>query len=485
MTGAPQTGFEPNSDAARRSCRANGAAAPAPARPVPSGSDRRRPQIAFESASLETIARHMYALMLRNVASDGFQFRDPTGILSRPGCIIAAPSYPGETPGIDQDYVYHWVRDAAITIVEIAAAEAGADGDTQPLVDYVTFAKLCQGNATPTLAHAVFKLDGTSRPWTEQSDGPAVQTLAILGFFDRLDPATRAVARDLMQVNVDYLVGAEDVGAYNQPTRNLWEEKDGLSFFTRSVQLACLRAVAASDVGLNVPATTGHAIAALEDALGRHWNGTIYLSMLEPPAPGEADKPLGPAGDGYDPNIDIVCAAIYGAVPVTDPKLLATAAKLRWQWEDPTSEAYYPVNETDKALGLGPLLGRYPGDHYDGDVAHPVEGGHPWALCTANLAELYYRVANAIVRDGSVPADPLAQPFLAQVGAQGSAPDAAVGALRAAGDAMLRAILYHSDHLELSEQFDGTSGYERSVRNLTWSYAAFLSAVRARTGGTV
>jgi glucoamylase len=26
----------------------------------------------------------------------------------------------------------------------------------------------------------------------------------------------------------------------------------------------------------------------------------------------------------YDPNIDIICAAIYGAVPVTDPKLLAT-----------------------------------------------------------------------------------------------------------------------------------------------------------------
>jgi GH15 family glucan-1,4-alpha-glucosidase len=42
-----------------------------------------------------------------------------------------------------------------------------------------------------------------------------------------------------------------------------------------------------------------------------------------------------------------------------------------------------------------------------------------------------------------------------------------------------------SDHLELSEQYDGTSGYERSVRDLTWSYAAFLSAVRAKTGVAV
>ena len=47
---------------------------------------------------------------------------------------------------------------------------------------------------------------------------------------------------------------------------------------------------------------------------------------------------------------------------------------------------------------------------------------------------------------------------------------------------MLYAIIFHSNHLELSEQFDGTTGYERSVRDLTWSYAAFLAAVRAKTG---
>jgi glucoamylase len=43
-------------------------------------------------------------------------------------------------------------------------------------------------------------------------------------------------------------------------------------------------------------------------------------------------------------------------------------------------------------------------------------------------------------------------------------------------------VIYHSDNLELSEQFDGAGGYERSVHNLTWSYAAYLSAMRARAG---
>ena len=46
---------------------------------------------------------------------------------------------------------------------------------------------------------------------------------------------------------------------------------------------------------------------------------------------------------------------------------------------------------------------------------------------------------------------------------------------------MLEAVIFHSDNLELSEQFDATTGYQKSVSNLSWSYASFLSAVRART----
>jgi glucoamylase len=56
----------------------------------------------------------------------------------------------------------------------------------------------------------------------------------------------------------------------------------------------------------------------------------------------------------------------------------------------------------------------------------------------------------------------------------------AVSLLRAAGDRMLWAVVFRSDNLELSEQFDRYGGFEKSVRNLTWSYASFLSAVRAR-----
>ncbi len=123
------------------------------------------------------------------------------------------------------------------------------------------------------------------------------------------------------------------------------------------------------------------------------------------------------------------------------------------------------------------MLGRYPDDRYDGGSGSA--GDHPWPLCTANFAQLYYQLARSISASGSLPLDDLSEPFFAQVGisAETTAADA-VAALDAAGDAMLRAVLSHSDQLELSEQFDGVTGYEKSVRDLTWSYAAFLSPVR-------
>jgi len=59
-------------------------------------------------------------------------------------------------------------------------------------------------------------------------------------------------------------------------------------------------------------------------------------------------------------------------------------------------------------------------------------------------------------------------------------PAVAATALQAAGDQMLQAVVFHSNSLEFSEQFDATTGYAKSVSNLSWGYASFLSAVRAR-----
>src|SRR2546430_10234534 len=48
----------------------------------------------------------------------------------------------------------------------------------QPLLDYVRFAQTCQSSAAGAghFARASFLIDGTTRDWTDQSDGPALRS---------------------------------------------------------------------------------------------------------------------------------------------------------------------------------------------------------------------------------------------------------------------------------------------------------------------
>ena len=420
---------------------------------------------AVAQSSLTTVAPYMFWLMCRNVASDGFVFEDPvnSGVLSQPGCVLASPSWEN-TAHVSQDYVYNWTRDAAVVAIELAA---GSLPTNQPLIDYVQFAQICQ-NSGGDFDRASFLINGTPRNWSDQTDGPALQTLAILRLFGQLDAPTKNVANAVIAANLNFLQNA-----YQGQTVNLWEEETGASFFARAVQLQCFQAITANALGIPVPGWLSTAIPWLENALQSHWNGQYYQSLLPVPVPPDYRVP-------YDPNIDIVMAAIYGAVAVIDPKLLATAALLRSQWDDSSSQYFYPINGADQRRNIGPMLGRYPGDKYDGDSDAPVDD-HPWALCTCNFAELYYRLANAITASGTIPLDANSTEFFNQVGVNASTtPTAAATALQSAGDQMLQAVLFHSDHFELSEQFDANDGYEKSVSNLSWSYASFLSAVRAR-----
>lgn len=442
-------------------------------------------QLAFQRSSLTMIAQHIFSLMLRNISSDGFVFADPLapGVFSKPGCIIAAPSYPADLTACNQDYVFNWTRDAAITAIELAAASLPTgDGEgVQALIDYVNFSSSCQNSGAPTIGHACYTIEGQPRQWSEQSDGPALQTLAILRAFPKLDAATQVTATAVIGTNIEYLIGT-----YQDPTTNLWEEKGGYSFFARSVQLRCFQELAKNIYGIPVPPSMASAITWLENALQDHWSGAYYVTILAPPPPGEPPSPTLPSSQSYDPNIDIVMASIYGAVPYTDTRLLATAALLRNQWADNSSPSFYPINAADQSRRIGPVLGRYLSDSYDGDTQDPVLGGHPWPICTCNFAELYYGLANAIAQTQALPFDNLSKDFFSLIGVNANTPwHEAVTSLRNAGDAMLYAIIFHSDHLELSEQIDGTTGYVKSVRNLTWSYAAFLSAVRAKTGQSV
>lgn len=76
------------------------------------------------SDSIEAAVPYLLMLMQRNISSRGFSVEDPLkpGHFSAPGCVIASPSFPQNLDTVDQDYVFNWTRDAAITAMELVAA---------------------------------------------------------------------------------------------------------------------------------------------------------------------------------------------------------------------------------------------------------------------------------------------------------------------------------------------------------------------------
>jgi len=116
---------------------------------------------AVQQSDLSTIAQYMLMLMLRNMSSEGWVFTDPSdpSRFSKPGCIIASPSYPSDLSPVTQNYVWNWTRDAALAAAEIARAPLPGPGS---LDDYVTFASICQENA-PGLDTACYTIDGQPR----------------------------------------------------------------------------------------------------------------------------------------------------------------------------------------------------------------------------------------------------------------------------------------------------------------------------------
>jgi glucoamylase len=393
----------------------------------------------------------------------------------RPGASTQATSRP-----ISPDYgnyVFNWTRDAAITVATIlneASTYIPREAALEILANYVDFASTCQTGGD--VGQAKYTAEGVSTGASDESDGPALRVLTILSGFTELDGATKNAARTVLAADLDYLLGGD---RYEYPTVTHWEDTFGQSIFARAVQVWCLNQIVAHGprLGIPVPSTAQQAATWLGQQVPLHWSGppdNWYVSVLS------LTRLAGDPAAPYDPSIDPILACLYGdGLSVTDPRLLSTTSQARAQWTT-GGVAVYPINVIDAPNGIGPLIGRYRGDQYDG-LSLTSDTGHPWVVCTCSFAQLYYELASAIQMGAAVPADPLADSFLTQVGVNAaSAPADVVAALRRAGDSRLNAVIYHSNCLELSEQFDQGTGFERSVANLTWSYAAFLLAIAAR-----
>ena len=167
---------------------------------------------------------------------------------------------------------------------------------------------------------------------------------------------------------------------------------------------------------------------------------------------------------------------IEGKVGLKSEEIMKTFMVL-----DQTFQKIYPINQQKRSyklhMPLGNAIGRYPEDTFF--------GGNPWFLLTSTFAEFCYRQAqlseqkNMHYQKFHAKTLQMLSRFLYLDGKFSS--QFMANAWKLKGDQYLARVLHHMDDSgHQSEQIDKNSGELRGARDLTWSYAAFLTAVSYR-----
>lgn len=405
----------------------------------------------------------------------------PFGQTVRParGSVLASPEM---SPDGGPDYFFHWPRDAASVMdAALVLMRRGVERDAwvRRFEEYVRFSLVLglidgprflaragdfRANVRPdllkyvrpddeiaavtgdrALAEARYRADGDlditrwSRP---QHDGPALTALVGIRFW-RLNLSTCDEARGelaiLIRRDLEYTLRHA-----GEPCYDVWEEEFARHYYTSLAQYAALKAGIhwAEDLDEDQLAQRLRSGASeLGIKLDQFWSADkgFYRSRIMP--------------IGQTTTKDLDFAVILGVVhagldggphSVVDTRIHTTLRRL-----DGLFAADYAINKTP---GGGLAYGRYHDDKY-------FSGG-AWYFCTFAAAEFYYRLH-----------------WVSETSADGSA--------LAAGDGILaHARKYIPASGELSEQYDQTTGEQTSARNLTWSYAAFITALDARRKAT-
>lgn len=460
--------------------------------------------------------------LLANVAPGGSNVQGK-GVAE--GTVIASPSQDGP------DYWFQWVRDAAITmdtLVNIYADDPSSSRASSLSIILDAYTSLqgdIQRTSNPSgtfddlsgLGEPKFQVDG--KPFTgswgrPQRDGPALRALTLMHYLREYNASHPSLwsspdsedffgsfytaempPRSIIKADLEYVSHF-----WNQSGFDLWEEVEGLHFFTLMVSARSLKE------GSHLARTFGDFGAAdwyqkqagyIENLLGKFWNAQK----------GQLVETLWSKRSGLD------CGLLLGSLhalpksqseddvvypPWSDEILVSLLALTRDQRDR------FPINSNpsdqdddddnvDEFTFQGTGLGRYPEDVYDG-YGNSNRGGNPWFLCTSSAAEILYRTASHISATGNLTVTDVGLPFYESLLGSSSL-DVDVGTfgptdalfhsvierLQSTGDEFLQVVKTHVDaEGSMSEQFDRVTGYMRGAQHLTWSYGAFLQAARAR-----
>ena len=398
------------------------------------------------------------------------------------GAIVAAPD---RNTGPGGSYYYHWERDGALTMTS-----RQVNNLTTP-TELRAYSKWVAARQTMADTH---QIDVRTEPkymipdgsifdgaWCRpQNDGPGLRATALIIYADALLDSGAAedssyVASTLwrsdgtgtIQTSLAYLTD----GGWSSTTCDLWEEVRSDDFFWNRVSMK-----RALNAGAAFATKQGDVASAAKYSALAQKIGSYIIS-------GHVDTQSGYIFEQISRRMD--GAVIVGlnfqfddpASPTFTPQSLAVAQTISSY--NTAFCAEYPINTEGTGGKLpGILYGRYPGDTYD--------GGNPWILTTAALAQLLYRVAascsetlpNAAAL--GVWASTLNAPSLA------AAPTAkeAAATFTIAGDSVLSRIAHYvrdaNIGMRMDEQIEKHTGVMTSAKSLTWSYAEIFNALQWR-----
>jgi glucoamylase len=411
------------------------------------------------------------------------------------GSVIASPSR--QNP----DYYFHWVRDAALVMstvgdLYISAEPKGKDHYRQMLVDFANFSRANQmmPNRSGGLGEPKFHVDGSAfdQDWGRpQNDGPALRALALMKLARELVAEGRSsYVREKLydgRIPTDSVIKADleyVAHHWREPGFDLWEETFGYHFYTIIVQRrALVEGARFADFMGDGGAAEYYRfqVGEMTSEINRFWDGERGLIR-------ETRQRIGGLQKDTDLDVGVILGVLHGYaddgfLSVTDDKVLSTAAKI--------ISAFKSIYWINSKSDLGPAIGRYPEDQYDGIGGSQ---GNPWFLATMAYAELLYRAKTELARTGEVRITRRNRAFFDFVLGKGS-PLSKTGMITSSspafvqilqrleetGDSFVRRVLFHRGaDGSLSEQFNRDSGFMQSAENLTWSHASFISAIRAR-----
>ncbi|KAI1139661.1 carbohydrate-binding module family 20 protein [Hypoxylon sp. FL0543] len=419
--------------------------------------------------------------LLANIGSTGANVPGASS-----GVVVASPSTS------DPDYFYTWTRDAALVFKAIVDRFANSyDADLQTEIqNYITAQAKLQTVSNPSgslsdgtgLAEPKYNVDlsAFTGSWGRpQRDGPALRAIALIGYSKWLiangyNSTASGVVWPIIKNDLAYVAQY-----WNQTGFDLWEEVSGSSFFTIAAQHRSLVEGAALANTLGVSTTAYDAVAPqILCFLQSFWSASdgytlANINVNNGRSAKDANALLGSI-HSFDPALGCDAATFQ---PCSD-RALATHKVVVDSFRD-----LYSINSGISA-GSAVAVGRYPEDTY--------YNGNPWYLNTLAAAELLYDALYVWQTQGSIEVTSVSLPFFQALssgvaaGTYTSDSDTYTtlyNAVYAYADGFVNIVSqYAASNGSLSEQYDRSSGTPLSARDLTWSYASFLTAAARRAG---